>query len=193
MFMRSLKFATKIIIAIITAALVTSATGPGAVRAHAQTPTASDRAATQMRVSRGGPLASVAAAPSYGSSQVAPQSARAASSQGAPHDHTQGRKGGKSDDNSVADEPPPDNGDAVFEQIYENFHRTYRLGPADEIAIRVVGQPDITVERAKISPDGRVFHPLLGDVEVGGLTVEQLGRKLAKAASTVCVDNAHKS
>ncbi len=66
----------------------------------------------------------------------------------------------------------------VFELMYENFRRTYRLGPADEIAVRVRLEPDYSIERAKISPDGRVFHPLLGDVVAGGLTVEQLTRKL---------------
>lgn len=66
----------------------------------------------------------------------------------------------------------------VFELMYENFRRTYRLGPADEIAVRVRLEPDYSLERAKISPDGRVFHPLLGDVVAGGLTVEQLTKKL---------------
>ena len=68
----------------------------------------------------------------------------------------------------------------VFELMYENFRRTYRLGPADEIAIRVRMEPDYSIDKAKISPDGRVFHPLLGDVIVGGLTVEQLTKKLSQ-------------
>jgi polysaccharide export outer membrane protein len=68
----------------------------------------------------------------------------------------------------------------VFELLYENFRRTYRLGPADEIAIRVRLEPDYSIERAKISPDGRVFHPLLGDIVVGGLTAEQLTKKLTQ-------------
>lgn len=68
----------------------------------------------------------------------------------------------------------------VFELMYENFRRTYRLGPTDEIAVRVRLEPDYSIERAKISPDGRVFHPLLGDVVVGGLTVEQLTKRLTQ-------------
>lgn len=67
--------------------------------------------------------------------------------------------------------------------MFENFHRTYRLGPADELAIRVRMQPDYTVERIKVSPDGRVYHPLLGDVMVGGLTVDLLTRKLTRELS----------
>src|SRR5262245_53304811 len=43
-----------------------------------------------------------------------------------------------------------------FRDIYREFYETYRLGPADEIAIRVTGQPDYTIERAKVSPTGNV-------------------------------------
>jgi len=62
----------------------------------------------------------------------------------------------------------------VFAPIYRNFYDSYRLGPGDVLALRVAQQPDYTVERAKVSPVGRVYHPLLGDVEVAGLTVEQV-------------------
>lgn len=70
--------------------------------------------------------------------------------------------------------------DQVFRDIYRSFYDTYRLGAADEIAIRVLGHPDYTVERAKISPIGMIYHPLLGDLEVTGLTVAQLNARLTK-------------
>src|SRR5262249_37639569 len=47
----------------------------------------------------------------------------------------------------AASQDPGD--DRLFRDIYQEFYDTYRLGPADEIAIRVIGQPDYTVERAK--------------------------------------------
>jgi len=68
----------------------------------------------------------------------------------------------------------------AFELLYENFHRTYRLGPGDEVAVRVRWQPDYSIERAKVSPDGRLYHPLTGDLAVGGLTVDQLTKRLAQ-------------
>jgi protein involved in polysaccharide export with SLBB domain len=68
--------------------------------------------------------------------------------------------------------------DQIFKGIYLEFYNTYRLGPADEIAIRVTGQPDYTIERAKVSPTGSVYHPLLGDVEVAGMTVPRLTKRL---------------
>src|SRR4051812_7629893 len=56
-----------------------------------------------------------------------------------------------------------DNSDPYFKDIYRNFYSTYKLGPADEVAIRIVGQPDYTIEKAQVSPVGRVYHPLIGD------------------------------
>jgi polysaccharide export outer membrane protein len=70
--------------------------------------------------------------------------------------------------------------DQFFKGIYREFYDTYRLGPADEIAIRVAGQPDYTLERVKISPTGSVYHPLLGDIEVAGLTIPRLIRRLTE-------------
>src|SRR5215470_8621324 len=66
-----------------------------------------------------------------------------------------------------AHSPTPDAGqisgdDQFFKGIYQEFYDTYRLGPADEIAIRVAGQPDYTLEKAKVSPTGNIYHPLLG-------------------------------
>jgi protein involved in polysaccharide export with SLBB domain len=68
--------------------------------------------------------------------------------------------------------------DPFFKKVYRDFYQSYRLGPDDEVAIRILGQPDYSLEKAKISPVGRIFHPLLGDVEVAGLTVEKLTEKL---------------
>jgi polysaccharide biosynthesis/export protein len=71
-----------------------------------------------------------------------------------------------------------DNVDPFFKKVYRDFYETYRLGPDDELAVRVLGQPDYSLEKAKISPVGRLYHPLLGDVEVAGLTVDKLTEKL---------------
>jgi len=65
-----------------------------------------------------------------------------------------------------------------FGKIYRDFYASYRLGPTDEIAIRVVGEPDYSLERVKVSPVGKIYHPLIGDVEVAGFTTDQLARKL---------------
>ncbi len=75
----------------------------------------------------------------------------------------------------------PDN--QTFRDVYRKFHESYKLGPNDEIAVRIVGQPDYSLEKTKISPVGRIYHPLLGDVEVAGRTVPQLTEELTKELS----------
>src|SRR5215813_2829422 len=83
---------------------------------------------------------------------------------------------------------PSSGDDQFFKGIYQEFYDTYRLGPADEIAIRVTGQQDYTVERAKVSPTGSVYHPLLGDVEVVGMTITQLIERLTKDLSEYLIN-----
>src|SRR5262249_32644257 len=78
--------------------------------------------------------------------------------------------------------------DQLFKDICREFYDTYRLAPADEIAIRVTGQPDYTLERVKVSPTGAVYHPLLGDLEVAGLTVPQLIDRLTKDLSEYLIN-----
>jgi polysaccharide export outer membrane protein len=86
----------------------------------------------------------------------------------------------------VAGPSPTD--DRLFKGIYQEFYDTYRLGPADEIAIRVTGQPDYTLERVKVSPMGSVYHPLLGDVDVAGMTVPQLIERLTRELSEYLIN-----
>lgn len=71
----------------------------------------------------------------------------------------------------------------VFRNVFRKFHETYKLGPNDELAVRVQGQPEYSLDKVKISPVGRIFHPLLGDVEVAGRTVPQLTEELTKELS----------
>lgn len=77
-----------------------------------------------------------------------------------------------------ANTPGADSEGDYFKNIYRNFHASYRLGPGDEIAIRVLGQPDYSFPKLKVSPVGRIYHPLVGDIEVVGITVPELEKKL---------------
>ena len=78
--------------------------------------------------------------------------------------------------------------DQFFKGIYREFYDTYRLGPADEIAIRVTGQPEYTLERVKVSPTGSFYHPLLGDVKMAGITVPRLAKRLTKDLGEYLID-----
>jgi polysaccharide export outer membrane protein len=78
--------------------------------------------------------------------------------------------------------------DPYFKEIYRSFYENYRLGPEDEIAIRVIGQPDYSLERTRITPFGRIYHPLVGEIEVVGLTVSQATGKLTSDLSEYIID-----
>lgn len=68
--------------------------------------------------------------------------------------------------------------DPTFDYMLRRFAESYRLGPGDEIAVRVVREPDYSIDRVRISPFGSVYHPLLGDVKVAGMTTGQAAAKL---------------
>ncbi len=61
--------------------------------------------------------------------------------------------------------------DATVEQTEVNLEN-YLLAPLDAISITVFGEPELGVNQ-RISAKGEVFVPLLGSVEIAGLSVEQ--------------------
>ncbi len=75
----------------------------------------------------------------------------------------------------------PDDADPYFKTIYRDFYERYKLGPADALAVHVVGQPEYSLDKVVVSPVGRVYHPLVGDVEVVGLTISGATEKLRLA------------
>lgn len=97
------------------------------------------------------------------------------------------RRGEKAVDTATASGPASAD-HQLFKDIYREFYETYRLGPADEIAIRVLGQPDYSLERVKVSPTGSVYHQLLGDLEIAGLTVPRLIDQLTRDLSEYLIN-----
>ncbi len=69
--------------------------------------------------------------------------------------------------------------DQYINNIYRRFYETYKLGPDDEIAVRVQGHPEHSLERVKVSPMGTIYHNLLGDLKVVGVTIPQLKVRLS--------------
>lgn len=88
----------------------------------------------------------------------------------------------RSGDQSAAEE------EEIIGNIFRQFHASYRIGPADEIAIRVKGQPDYSLEKVKVSPVGSIYHPLLGEVSIGGMTIDQVKKLLTEELSEYLVD-----
>ena len=71
-----------------------------------------------------------------------------------------------------------DSRDEWLDHAYQRFYTTYKLGPEDTVAVRVANQPDYSLDRTVISPMGRLYHPLVGEIDVAGMTVDQATDKL---------------
>src|SRR5262245_4868849 len=63
---------------------------------------------------------------------------------------------------------------AQINSVYQGFYNSYRLGPGDVIGIYIDKHPEDSVDKVTVSPVGRVYFPLLGDVPVVGKTLPQL-------------------
>jgi polysaccharide export outer membrane protein len=53
------------------------------------------------------------------------------------------------------------------------FRRGYRIGAGDKLAIRVMGQPDLTGVYT-VDPDGNISMPLINSIPVAGLSLREL-------------------
>jgi protein involved in polysaccharide export with SLBB domain len=60
---------------------------------------------------------------------------------------------------------------------------TYYLSPGDEIRISVYGYPELTAT-VRIPPDGHLFFPTVGDVDVDGMSIPELREMIADKLRT---------
>jgi polysaccharide export outer membrane protein len=58
----------------------------------------------------------------------------------------------------------------------------YKIGPKDLLEISVLGVPEINKLNVRVSEEGRITLPLLGEIAVGELTKFELEKKLAALA-----------
>lgn len=65
----------------------------------------------------------------------------------------------------------------------------YRVGPRDLLGIKVYEVPELNVER-RVTENGVLSLPLLGDVKVAGLTEEEVGRNLKTLLEARIVNHA---
>ena len=56
----------------------------------------------------------------------------------------------------------------------------YRLGPGDTIGVLVFQNPDLSID-ARVAESGVVSYPLVGSLQLGGLTLPEAERKIADA------------
>ena len=63
--------------------------------------------------------------------------------------------------------------------IASNQDNDYLIGPEDILEISVWKDPDLT-KQVVVRPDGRISFPLVGEVQVGGHSVEWLQKNISK-------------
>ena len=56
----------------------------------------------------------------------------------------------------------------------------YPLGAGDAIRVQVFQNPDLTIE-TRVSENGSITYPLIGAVELGGLSIAEAEKKIAQA------------
>ncbi|QPG05130.1 polysaccharide export protein [Salinimonas marina] len=54
----------------------------------------------------------------------------------------------------------------------------YKLSSDDKIAVTVFEEPELSIKEIKIASDGNVSFPLIGEVQVTGLTTSEVEQKL---------------
>lgn len=59
----------------------------------------------------------------------------------------------------------------------------YRLGAGDSIGVQVYQSPDLSVD-ARVSETGVISYPLVGTLQIGGLTISEAEKKIADALRT---------
>src|SRR5690242_11491300 len=68
----------------------------------------------------------------------------------------------------------------VSAQVANAPSADYRLGPGDAIRVQVYQNPDLTVE-ARVSESGSISYPLVGALQLGGLSIGDAENRIAKA------------
>lgn len=55
---------------------------------------------------------------------------------------------------------------------------TYKVSTDDEISITVFDEPDLSIEKVKISTEGSISMPLIGKIKVKGLTLAEIEQQI---------------
>ncbi len=68
---------------------------------------------------------------------------------------------------------------ATVAALAQPIDSNYRLGPGDQIIITVFGEEDLSMD-FRLNDSGRLNYPLLGEIEVEGLTVAELEQLITR-------------
>ncbi|MEO5660531.1 MAG: polysaccharide export protein EpsE [Polaromonas sp.] len=84
---------------------------------------------------------------------------------------------------SIAQVSSSPSGDASRQAVAMPNQQDYRLGAGDSIGVQVYQSPDLSVD-ARVSETGVISYPLIGSVQLGGLTISEAEKKIATALRT---------
>jgi polysaccharide export outer membrane protein len=56
----------------------------------------------------------------------------------------------------------------------------YRLAADDEISVNVFDEPDLSLSKTRVAANGSISMPLIGQVQVKGLTIDEVELKITK-------------
>lgn len=63
---------------------------------------------------------------------------------------------------------------------YAQQLQQYRLAADDEISISVFDEEDLSLEKTRIAADGSISMPLIGKVQVNGLTIDEVEAEITR-------------
>lgn len=92
-------------------------------------------------------------------------------------------------DDSQATSKDPDSEEQEVDRYYNNFFKTYRLGPEDVISVDVFNQERYSRRGITVPPSGRVSLALIpGGVFVNGKTVDEVAEIIKKRYDEYIID-----
>lgn len=79
--------------------------------------------------------------------------------------------------------------EAALLPYYNNYLKTYHLGPEDVISVEVFGEANYSKAGIVIPPTARIAYPLIpGGIFVGGKTTEQVSAEIKKKLDEYIID-----
>lgn len=84
---------------------------------------------------------------------------------------------------AISQPAPPVTSNPAAKPANSQSPQDYRLGAGDSIGVQVYQSPDLSVD-ARVSETGVISYPLVGSLELGGLTIAEAEKKIADALRT---------
>jgi len=66
----------------------------------------------------------------------------------------------------------------LFIPIFSQAEEAYQVSADDSLSIIVFGEKDLSFDNIKVGTDGKLSFPLIGEVQVAGLTTNQIQQKI---------------